>query len=211
MRVSPRQLTLLLTAFGFCSLMFAIVPAVTGRFDPLVGYIAVLAIYWVGFCVPVSWVFRRGSIQVSTRLGMPKKWIPAVAIAVPVVVFIVSNTMSAFDSRWDLLALSAICALINGPLEEIAWRRTFRANSDGRLSYELLGLGLFTLWHVPLYFCRGVSFDYGAVGLIGGALLLGVVWTFMTRAANSVGWPMVSHTLVNLAAFPTFFAMNFSG
>ncbi|WP_421724441.1 type II CAAX prenyl endopeptidase Rce1 family protein [Bauldia sp.] len=200
-----------MAALLLSALMAVIVPFVTSVFSPLVGYVGVLIIYWVCFCIPVAAIFGRGPKRISVGLRATKPWIPVAALALPVVVFFAAGPMRWIGSEPAILALAVTCALINGPLEELAWRRSFRANSDDSLPYEVLGLGLFTLWHVPLFFSNGVSFDHGAVGLIGGALLMGAVWTVMTRAGNSVGWPMVSHALVNTAAFLPFFAMNFAG
>jgi len=191
--------------------MFVIVPLVTGTMNPLAGYVAVLAIYWIGFCVPTALIYGHGPTRVTVSLKAGNPWIPAIALALPVLVLFAANPVSWPEAEPHILALAVICALINGPLEEFAWRRSFRAHSNGRLGYELLGLGLFTLWHVPLYFSKGVSFDYGAAGLVGGALVLGAVWVFMTRASDSIGWPIVSHTLINIAAFLPFFATGFRG
>ena len=210
MRLSTRQVGLVLAALLLSALMLAVVPLITNVFSPLVGYVCVLAIYWAYFCVPVSVLYGRGSTHVSFGLSTTQPWLAALALVLPAAVFVAAGTMSWVGAGPGILALAVMCAFINGPLEELAWRRTFRANSAGSLPYELLGLGLFTLWHVPLYFSAGVSFDHGAVGLIGGGFVLGAVWTFMTRASDSIGWPMVSHALVNVAAFVPFFAANFS-
>jgi membrane protease YdiL (CAAX protease family) len=136
-------------------------------------------------------------------------WSPILAIALPVAVFFGAGTWNWLGSEGYLLAIAAGCALVNGPLEELAWRRPFRANSEGQLSFELFGLFLFALWHVPLYFLHGVSFDHDAAGLIGGAFFLGLVWMMMTRASNAIGWPMLSHAFVNYAGFIGLFAANF--
>lgn len=210
MRLRTRQRRLVLAALLLSGLMLAVVPVVTSVLSPMVGYVCVLAVYWVCFCIPVSVIYGRGPTRVAIGLSAAKPWVFATALALPVLVFFAAKPTSWVGSEPGILALAVICALINGPLEELAWRRSFRANSDDSLAYELLGLGLFTLWHVPLYFSQGVSFDHGALGLIGGALVLGAAWTFMTRASDSVGWPMLSHALVNVAAFLPFFATNFT-
>ena len=209
MRFAMRRLSLVGAALLLSGLMAAVVPIVTNAFSPLVGYICVLTIYWIGFCVPISMIYGRGPTRVTVGLRATNLWMPAIALALPVVVFFAASPMTWVASEPGILALAVMCALFNGPLEELAWRRSFRAYSDDSFFYELLGLGLFTLWHAPLYFSEGVSFDHGALGLIGGAFLLGAVWTFMTRASDSIGWPMVSHALVNLATFPPLFAANF--
>lgn len=207
-RLTTRQLSLVLAALLLSALMLAVVPAVTGFLEPMVGYVCVLIIYWACFCVPIAIIFGRGPGHVAIGLRVDRLWIPAVAFALPVVVFVAAGPMLWVSAEPGDLALAITCAVMNGPLEELAWRRGFRANSNGSVRYELLGLGLFTLWHVPLYLSEGVTFDHGALGLIGGAFALGAVWVFMTRVADSVGWPVLSHTLVNIAAFLPFFATN---
>lgn len=210
MRFSKRQKKLLLSAVFLSGVMMAAVPFVTNALGPLFGYLGVFALYWICFCIPVAIFFGEGEARVRFSLSANPVWIPAVAVALPVGVFLGADTLGWIGVEISMVTLAVGCALINGPLEELAWRRTFRANSGGRLSFELAGLFLFTLWHVPLYFSKGVSFDHGATGLIGGALMLGAIWTVLTRKSNSIGWPIVSHTLVNIAGFIPLFALNFA-
>lgn len=209
MRYNRRQTILILAGASLILAMLVIVPALTRRSDPLLGYLGVLLIYWICFCLPMAWLFGRGPTTVSIRPNLEKQWIPVAAIALPLIVFFGAGTLSVIGADLWLIVVALACALINGPLEELAWRRSFRANSNGRISFELIGLGLFTLWHLPLNLSAGIAFDHGVVGLVGGAFLLGVTWMLMTRASNSVGWPVVSHALVNGVAFLPFFASNF--
>lgn len=208
---SKRQFQLLGAASFLSVVMLFAVPALTRALGPLHGYLSVFVLYWLGYCLPVALIVGRGDRQVGLTLGARPLWIPVLALGLPVGVLIGAGTLGALAIPPALLALAIGSALVNGPLEELAWRRPFRANSGGHLSFELIGLFLFTLWHVPLYFAEGIAFDHGALGLIGGALMLGAVWTAMTRAGDAVGWPMLSHMLVNVAAFIPLFAMNFAG
>ena len=207
--LDKRQTSLVLLCLLLSLAMIIIVPLLTVRFEPLSGFLCVFAIYWICFCIPIALYFGKGSIGVSVSLSAMPIWVPLLALALPGLVFLGAGTFGWLGSENGILAIAVICALINGPLEELAWRRTFRVNSDGLLYFELLGLFLFTLWHVPLYFANDVSFDHGASGLIGGAFILGAVWLFITRFSNSVGWSMVSHALVNTAGFIPLFALNF--
>ena len=210
MRLTKPQRSLVFAALLLFVLMFAIVPLVTNALNPLPGYVGVLAIYWIGFCIPIAVMYGRGPKRVTLSLRTTKWWLPTIAIGLPVLVFFLAGPGNWLGSELQILALAVVCALINGPLEELAWRRTFRANSNDSLAFELLGLGLFTLWHVPLSLSEGVSFDPGPIALIGGAFVIGAFFTWMTRASDSVGWPIVSHALVNIAAFLPFFATNFA-
>jgi len=191
--------------------MAVLIPLGTRDLDPLTGLVGVFVVYWVLFCIPVALYFGRGSRPVTIGFDLSPVWVGGLALALPVAVFFGSGAFNWLGSEPSLLMVAVGCAVINGPLEELAWRRPFRAHSEGRLSFELIGLCLFTLWHVPFYFVHGVSFDHDAAGLIGGAFVLGLLWMFMTRVSNSVGWPVVSHALVNSAGFIGLFASNFGG
>lgn len=207
---SKRQMGLLISAGLLSVIMMFVVPVLTGALPELIGYLSVFAVYWVCFCIPVAIIYGKGKTPVGLDLNVSPYWVPVIAIVLPIAVFIGADALAGFEASAMLIALSIGAAFINGPLEELAWRRTFRANSEGRVSFEVIGLFFFTLWHVPLYFSKGVSFDHGALGLIGGALMLGAVWMVLARASNSIGWPIVSHTLVNVAGFIPMFAANFS-
>ncbi len=211
MSASARRHRLVLAGLGLALVMSVLVPVATHGFGPMAGYLAVMFLYWTGFCVPVAIFLGDGPHLVRVRLDRSPRWIVFVSLLLPLLVLIAAGSSAWTQAPRRIVAVALGAALINGPLEELAWRRAYRANSGERLPFELLGLGLFTLWHVPLYFAEGVTFDYGAVGLIGSPLALGAVWMTMTRRSDSVGWPVVSHTLVNAAAFVPFFTGGFSG
>lgn len=208
-RPTRRRLDLVLAALSLSAVMMVFIPVITREMRPMSGFLSVFLAYWVCFCLPVALYFGRGPIPMRLGFARVPVWVPVLAIALPVMVFFGAKTSIWLGSEAALLAIAVGCALINGPLEELAWRRPFRANSDGKLSFELFGLFLFSLWHVPLYLSHGVTFDHDAIGLIGGAVILGFVWMMMTRASNALGWPMLSHACVNCAGFVGLFAGNF--
>ena len=209
--MTKRQISLVAYASVMIAVMAVIVPIVSAQLDPLLGYVSVLTIYWIGFCLPVAIVFRRGARQVDYSIQVRPHWVPALALGLPVMVALAAGSLTLDKPQVSLILIAIVVALINGPLEELAWRRTFRANSGGMFAIEFLGLLLFAGWHVPLLLTQDVSFDHGAVGLVGGAALLGAVWLLITRKTNSVGWPMISHAFVNIAAFVPHFHQNFAG
>jgi CAAX protease family protein len=191
--------------------MALIVGPLTSTLGPLWGYLAVFAIYWIGFCLPVSIIFGRGPETIPLTLGRSTVlWVPIVSLGLPIAATVGGGLLLLDKFPYSIMALALVAAAINGPLEELAWRRSFRANSHGRLGFELLGLALFVLWHVPLLQSAGISFDGGAMGLVGGAAALGAVWMFMVRATNSMGWAMLSHGLLNAAVFVPHYVNNFA-
>ena len=211
MQLSRQQRHLVLSGIVLSVIMAVLIPLGTRDFDPLTGLVGVFVGYWVFYCIPVALYFGRGLRPVAVGFDRSPVWVGFLALALPVAVFFGSGALNWLAAEPSLLMIAVGCAVINGPLEELAWRRPFRAYSHGRLSFEVIGLMLFTLWHVPFYFVHGVSFDHDAAGLIGGAFALGLVWMLMTRTTNSVGWPIVSHALVNAAGFIGLFASNFGG
>jgi membrane protease YdiL (CAAX protease family) len=207
--MTKHQISLVAYAGLMIAAMLVIIPAVSAGFDPLMGYLSVLIIYWFGFCLPVAIVFGRGGRLVGCSVQGGPRWVPALALGLPILIALAAGTFVLDQPQTSLITIAIGVALINGPFEELAWRRTFRMHSGGALSFELLGLLLFAGWHVPLLLAHGVSFDHGALGLVGGAAMLGAVWLLITRKTNSVGWPMISHALVNMAAFVPHFHQNF--
>lgn len=210
-QMNARQLALVSSAIALFIFMSLIVKPVTELLGPLWGYLAVFALYWLCFCLPVALLFGHGSRTVAIGLSKDSpSWVPVTAFALPLIIAIAGGLLALDNIPTLLLVLALLMAAINGPLEELAWRRSFRANSNGRLGFEILGLVLFASWHVPLLQSHGVNFAGGAIGLVGGAALLGAIWTFMVRQTNAIGWAIVCHTLVNAAAFIPHFSDNFS-
>ena len=80
-------------------------------------------------------------------------------------------------------------------------------NAAVRLGFWL-GWALFTLWHVPLALSVGITFDHGAVALIGGAALLGLFWTWIAWRTGSVFYVSIAHGLTNIFAFWVLFDRN---
>ncbi|MGI9478683.1 MAG: CPBP family glutamic-type intramembrane protease [Hyphomicrobiaceae bacterium] len=209
--MTSRQRYLVGAALLLVVVMALLVAPLTSMLGPLRGYLAVFAIYWIGFCLPVALTFGRGPETVSLTLSSPTRpWVPIVALGLPVAAAFGGGLFSLDTFPYPIVALALLAAAINGPMEELAWRRSFRANSGGRLSFELFGLVLFVLWHVPLLRSAGIAFEGGAVGLIGGAAAVGAIWMLMVRATHSVGWAMVSHALLNAAVFVPHFVDNFA-
>lgn len=185
-----------------------VVPAISNAAGFLFGYVGVLAIYWVFFCIPVAVKYAGRRSSVSYSLKDTPILVIVLALALPVAVFFAAGTASALSGNLAIVMLAVVVGLIKGPLEELAWRRAYRANSNDSPWFELFGVCMFTLWHIPLLLHHGVTYDFGVVGLVGGVFFMGLIWSLLTRATGSVGWPMISHALVNIAAFIPFFAMN---
>lgn len=205
------QIALVLHALALCAAMVMIVPALTRAYGPL-GYLAVLALYWAGFCLPVI-VFhvrkRHDEGLFSERLAWRDWFIPVLLLgqvfAVALAAFVPNTAMLTTQGAM----LAALVAVINGPLEETAWRGAFmtRFSDHPRLGFWL-GWLLFTGWHVPLLLSEGIVFDGGWPALVGGAAALGLLWSWIAWRTGSVFWVSIAHALTNAVTFWVLFNRN---
>lgn len=195
----------------FVLVMFAMVPWLTRTLSPAHGYFAVFCFYWICFCLPAGWYFqRRERLRDTFSLAVGKdRWIPwAVALQVGVVA-IASWILLPDQVPAIAIVLALVFGLVNGTLEEFFWRGSYLSRGRGDARFQMLGVGLFTLWHVPLALAHGVTYQGGSLALVGGALGLGLFWGFLAYRTNHIGWPIVSHALTNAIAFIGLIAANF--
>ena len=202
--MTRQQIALTAHAALLIGALFFIVPALT-RWDSRAGYFFSLTVYWLVFCLPViGWHALAGNDGrlFSEKVAWRDWWIiPALIMQVGIIAIVnfVPNT-SILTQGGMYLAL--LFAAINGPMEEIAWRGGFLGTFRDRQRLGFwLGWVLFTLWHVPLALSVGVVFDHGAVALIGGAAVLGLLWNWVAWRTGSVFYVSIAHGLTNVFAF----------
>lgn len=209
--MTGKQIALTLHAALLIGALFFMVPALTG-WHPQYGYLLALTFYWLAFCLPViGWHALEGNDGrlFSEKLPWRDWWlIPLLLLQVGLVAIInfVPNT-SILSQGGMYLAL--LIAAINGPVEEMAWRGGFLGTFRDRPRLGFwLGWCLFTAWHVPLAMSVGISFDGGALALIGGAAALGLLWSWVAWRTGSVFYVSIAHGLTNIFAFWVLFDRN---
>lgn len=209
--MTGKQIALTLHAALLIGALFFMVPALTG-WHPQYGYLFALTFYWLAFCLPViGWHALEGNDGrlFSEKLPWRDWWlIPLLLLQVGSVAIInfVPNT-SILSQGGMYLAL--LIAAINGPVEEMAWRGGFLGTFRDRPRLGFwLGWCLFTAWHVPLAMSVGISFDGGALALIGGAAALGLLWSWVAWRTGSVFYVSIAHGLTNIFAFWVLFDRN---
>jgi uncharacterized protein len=209
--MNRQQTLLVIHAALLIGALFFIVPAMTG-WDPRAGYLFTLAFYWLFFCLPViGWHALRGNDGrlFSEKLPWRDWWLLPLLVAqvgvVAIVNFVPNTTLLTSGGMW----LAFLFAIINGPLEEIAWRGGFLATfrDRPRLGFGL-GWALFTLWHIPLAMSHGIVFDGGVLALLAGAAALGLLWSWIAWRTGSVFYVSLAHGLTNLFAFWVLFDRN---
>jgi len=206
------QIALVLHALVLIAALALIVPALTQALGGPRGFLLSLGIYWLGFCLPVIAFHvrgRHGPRLFSEKLAWRDWWIPGALLlqvgAVALLVFAPNTAMLTNHAA----TLAGLVALINGPLEEAAWRGGFltRFSERPRLGF-VLNLMLFTAWHAPLALSHGMVFDGGWIALIGGAAVLGLVWSWIAWRTGSVFWTALAHALTNAITFWALFDAN---
>jgi hypothetical protein len=102
-----------------------------------------------------------------------------------------------------------VVSIVNGTLEEIYWRglylRKYRENLYALLIVSPL---LFALMHLSFLAIRGMTYQGGAFALIGGALLMGLLWSYVSFKLNTIRHCIAGHIVVNIFAFTGLFVEN---
>ena len=203
------QTVLILHAALLVAALFVLVPLLTG-WDARLGYLAVLAIYWIGFCVPViHWHVRPVAELLSERLRWRDWWVPPLLLAQVLAVALLAFVPNTTHLTTQGAMLAGLVGVVNAPLEELAWRGGFmrRFADRPRLGFWL-GWALFTAWHVPLGLSAGIVFEGGWVALVGGAAVLGLLWSWIAWRTGSVFYVTIAHALTNAVTFWVLFNRN---
>jgi len=174
---------------------------------PIVGYWMALAFYWFAVLLPL--IVWRGGFR-RTRFAMA---LPTRGVVVANGLFVAAVAGVAALSLWQhpqpalALIFVACVAVINGSLEEIFWRGTLLRDDASQRAQTVQWL-LFTGWHVAILFSlmaaeghAGVVIHGGAPALLGGAAVGGLLWTLSKMQSGSVGFGLLCHVMLNVAAF----------
>lgn len=205
------QRRLLIASIALCAVLLVLVPLVLSRLPAFWGYHLTLALYWVGFCLPVA--RRYGGLR-PQLWGLDLRGRAAIIVPLLLAVQCAAVFAGALVPALPQLAagelgLAVLIALINGPLEEAAWRGAYVSTFSDR---PLLGYGLssalFALWHVPLALVAGVTFPGGPLALVGGAAGLGLLWGAIAWRTGRIGWVAIAHSITNIFAFSGLNAVN---
>lgn len=209
--MTSKQFALLAHAVICIAALFAIVPLLTA-WDSRAGYLFALTFYWLVFCLPVIGLHalpgddgRLFSEKMPWRDWGIVPLLLAQASLLAVVNFVPNTTILTSGGMW----MAILFALINGPLEEMAWRGGFLGTFRDRPRLGFwLGWALFTAWHIPLALSAGIIFDGGWMALVGGAAALGLFWSWVAWRTGSVFYVSIAHTLTNVFAFWVLFDRN---
>lgn len=206
-----RRSLLILASIGLIVAMWVLVPWLTERLGPSRGFFVIFCLYWFAFCLPLGLAFqgvRKARAHLSYDLA-GNGWVPWVVALQTGIVAVGSWLLLPDHVPLLVIPIALFCGLINGFSEEFFWRGAYLAQGRGLRWFQITGVVLFTLWHVPLVFAHGIVYEGGPMALIGGAGVLGILWSIIANRTGCIGWTIVSHMLTNMAVFIGFFTTNF--
>ncbi|QEG42716.1 CAAX amino terminal protease self- immunity [Roseimaritima ulvae] len=190
--------------------MFVLVPTLTRWLGPAPGTLAVFALYWFGFCLPLGFVFQRPGQRrglLSLKVG-EQRWVPWSVLALVSLLAVAAWFEWPRPTPWAAITWALPLAVVNGFAEEFYWRGAFVTQAGGRRGLQVWGVVLFTAWHIPLVFAHGVSY-HGPIVVVGGAAVVGAFWGLIAARTGRIGWTVVSHILTNAIVFVDLIATNF--
>src|SRR5262245_12588338 len=209
-----KKLTLLISSFLLLPIMLVWVQLTTTFLGAKWGYVTGLAGYWV-YCLVTAWLVSGGNMNYFKEMwngqhnGKYVRWISLAAFMPVFGLFFVSFLPNVAQLTLSTGILLVLVVLLNGSVEELYWRGLYLLEypNDSRIGFFLASL-LFGVWHISLWFARGVVYKDGFLALVGGAYMLGLVWTWVARSNGNLRAVVPSHILVNLFAFTALFVEN---
>jgi membrane protease YdiL (CAAX protease family) len=210
---NPKRL-LLISSLLMLPLTYIWIQFTTSSLGAKWGYVTGLAGYWV-YCLFIAWLVSRGNVNYFKEVwnrqyqGNYLKWI-SLAAYIPVLgLFFVSFLPNAAQLTLSTGILLVLVVLFNGSIEELYWRGLYLLEYPNNvLNGFILPWLFFGAWHISLWFARGVLYKDGFLALVGGAYMLGLLWTWVARSNGNLRAVIPSHILVNLFAFTALFVDN---
>ncbi len=204
---------LILSALGLIAFMVWFVSFATDRWG-LRGYGLVMAVYWLGFCLPLGLWFtgaRGGGRGLWHLRRSGADWVPWAALGPVALVLALMLLDPPAGVTLTVVALAVTLGALNGTVEELYWRGAWLSVAGDDLRLFALGWVLFTAWHLPLLLAVGVTQPGGAAPLVGGAAVLGLVWAALAWHTRGIGWSVLSHAGLNMVVFHAVLAANLLG
>lgn len=186
----------------------------TRLLGPQQGYLVGFGLYWA-YALTVALLLARRRKGYLRRLFnrsrlTRQRFLWSILCFIPVFgVFFVSFLPNAISLNGKLLLLVLSTAIINGIVEETYWRGLYLQEYRDSTRIGLwLATGLFGGWHVSLYLIEGITYHGGFGALVGGAAVMGLLWSYASRRLGDISATSLAHVLVNIFAFTGLYVDN---
>ncbi len=186
----------------------------TRLWGPRFGFLIGLGLYWGYTLIVTGWLSRgsEGYLRELFKLGAwtrPRILCYSLCFIPTFGVFFIAFVPTVASITQQILLLAVVTAAINGFVEELYWRglylREFR--DDARIGLWL-ATGLFGAWHISLFLIDGITYHGGFGALVGGATVMGLLWSYASRRTGNIVANSLAHVLVNLFAFTGLYINN---
>ena len=208
------KLTLLISSIILLPFTFSVFQVSSSLLSPQWGYLSGFIFYWVYALAFILYITGLNRAKWKSMLGgsknHPRAFILQALAFVPVVgVFFISFLPNINQLSLSAAILLVVMAIVNGLIEEVYWRGLYllEYKNDWRIGLLAATL-LFAVWHISLWFSKGMLYQGGFGALVGGALIMGLLWAWVTRSVGNIRACVAAHILVNLFAFTALLVQN---
>lgn len=200
--------TLLIFSMLIIPVMILVFIFFSSMFGRTIGYFLPYAVYLTLLLIGVIYFYKQeGS---CLKLNIEHNMIYYICAFIPVVAtFIVAFLPTLRQITIKLFFITLIYAILNGTLEELFWRLTFNKIFEKNIwgAYVIPTI-IFSCWHSALLFAKGISYHGGALALVGGAAMMGVIWGFVMFKTRNIKVIIYAHILTNFFAFSQLIYIN---
>lgn len=216
MKINKKQIILIGSAPILCGAMICLVPLLTTTLGKTYGYILSFCIYWFVFCIPITVYTLGGFGKLKAIYSLKSDMVAKRKIAyyflafVPcIAVFFVVFIKLIPEISAGIILIALFFALINGTIEELLWRGVYNKVFGDRVLFAFIYPTIFfSVWHIGLYFARGIQYQGGFASLVGGAAFMGCLWGWIAFRTKSIKIVSIAHIVVNFFAFTALILEN---
>jgi membrane protease YdiL (CAAX protease family) len=209
-----KKTVLLVSSIAVFPITLAVFRAATTALGSKWGYLAGLAVYWL-YTLSITWIVagkeKRYLVGILGGEAASRQRLPiGLAALLPVpAVFLISFLPHIGRLSPATGAVVLLAAVLNGSIEEIYWRGLYLKEYGHSLPVGLgLSTLLFTTWHFSLWNAEGIVYQGGLPALMGGAFVMGLLWSFVSRSVKNIKMCLLAHIIVNICAFTGLFVEN---
>ncbi len=196
--------------FPFTLVMYSFFPETV---NAMTVYVKAMGIYWI-YIISFTLILSKGDVRklLFFKGGAPSAsplWMKGIPfLPVPGVLFI-SFLPNVNQISVHKLMVVVFIAVVNGIVEEVYWRGLFLKEFSKSIVFGFwIPSIFFGAWHVSLWFLKGIVYHGGFGALVGGAFIMGLIWSWSSRKLQQIRFGIYAHVLVNIFAFTGLFVDN---
>lgn len=207
--LDKRKIVLIWIPPILCASMICIFPLTTGIFGKTIGYSLGFCVYWFAFCLPACF-YIIGGINKVKRIYLDqvdafnkKRMVYNIIAFIPCIATFCIIFYGLFSKvEFEVLGIALFFALVNGTIEEMFWRGSYIKIFGNNIIWAYIYPSLFFgLWHISLYFAKGIIYRGGFLALVGGAFFMGLLWGIVAYRMKSIVIVTLAHIITNFFAF----------